>query len=88
MHYRYDDYSAGNPPDAVGRPTEVIDASGLRRYFYSAAGRLNKVVHFVDEREFSTEYVYDSNGNLASLTYPDGRKIHYSYDPISDRCSR
>ena len=84
-HFRYDNYSAGNFPDAVGRRTEVTDESGLRRFFYSAAGRLSKVVHFVDERDFTTEYYYDINGNLASMTYPDGRRIHYSYDPLSDR---
>ena len=85
MHYRYDDYSVGGYPDAVGRLTEVADASGFRRFFYTAAGRLGKVVHAIDARDFTTEYGYDANGNLASLTYPDGRTIRYAYDPLSDR---
>ena len=85
VHYRYDDYSVGSYPDAVGRLTEVTDASGFRRFFYNAAGRLSKVVHAIDEREFTTEYGYDSNGNLASMTYPDGRTIRYAFDPLSDR---
>ncbi len=48
-------------------------------------GRLSKVVHAIDGREFATEYGYDSNGNLASMTYPGGRTIRYAYDPLSDR---
>ena len=75
VHYRYDDYSVGSHPDAVGRLTEVTDASGFRRFFYNAAGRLSRVVHTIDAREFTTEYGYDTNGNLASMTYPDGRTI-------------
>lgn len=85
VHYRYDDYSVGNYPDAVGRLTEVTDASGFRRFFYDAAGRPGKVVHAIDEREFTTEYGYDGNGNLASMKYPDGRTIQYAFDPLSDR---
>jgi len=85
VHYRYDNYSVGSSPDAVGRRTEVTDASGFRRFFYSAAGRLSKVVHAVDEREFTTEYGYDSNGNPASMTYPDGRTVQYEYELLSDR---
>ncbi|MHB8835966.1 MAG: InlB B-repeat-containing protein [Candidatus Methylomirabilia bacterium] len=85
VHYRYDDYSVGSYPDAVGRLTEVTDASGFRRFFYNVAGRPGKVVHAIDGREFTTEYGYDSNGNLSSLTYPDGRTVQYAFDPLTDR---
>ncbi len=87
VHYRYDDYSQGGYPDSVGRLTEVTDASGLRRFIYDAAGRVERVVHSIDGRDFVISYGYDANGNLESLTYPDGRTITYGYptDPPGDR---
>ncbi len=85
VNIRYDGYSDGDHPDAVGRLAELSDASGLRRFFYNASGRLSKVVHSIDEREFVTQYSYDNNGNLISLTYPDGRSVRYEYGPLSDR---
>ena len=69
-HYRYDNYTVGSYPDAVGRLTEVTDASGLRRLFYDAAGRLGKVVHTIDEHDFTTEYTYDADGNILTLILP------------------
>jgi YD repeat-containing protein len=35
---------------------------------------------FADGEENRLDYEYDAAGNLASLGYPDGRKVSYSYD--------
>lgn len=82
--YRYDDYSDGVAPNAVGRLTETTDAAGLRRFFYDAGGRLARVTHAIDGRTFDTQYAYDLNGNLSSVTYPSGRIVRYAYDPVAD----
>ncbi len=83
--YRYDNYSEGSAPNAVGRLTEVTDRSGFKRLYYDYAGRVIRMVYTMDGRAFVTEYGYDANGNLESITYPEGRVIQYIFYPQSNQ---
>lgn len=63
--------------DADGNLLSATDAQGTLTRERDALGR---VVGAVDVLGNQTSYIYDSRGNLASLTYPDGKKVSYTYD--------
>jgi len=66
--YRYD----GN-----GNPTEIVEGSAVISREYDS---MNRVERYEDASGNVVQYSYDLNGNLESLTYPDGKIVSYSYD--------
>jgi RHS repeat-associated protein len=84
--FEYDGGTAG-APNAKGRLTRMIDASGQTTYAYDGFGRLLSKVQTISVAPVSTRttsYTYGSSGNttgkLTSTTYPSGNRINYSYD--------
>jgi RHS repeat-associated protein len=84
--FEYDGGTTG-APNAKGRLTRMIDASGQTTYTYDAFGRLLSKVQTISVAPVSTRttsYTYGSSGNttgkLTSITYPSGNRISYSYD--------
>ncbi|GAB2874618.1 hypothetical protein GCM10027277_49810 [Pseudoduganella ginsengisoli] len=70
-------------PNAIGRLTKMTDESGQTTYAYDQAGRLlskvQTITHALGTVNRTVSYAYDSNGRLASLTYPSGNRIDYAY---------
>ena len=56
----------------------MTDASGTTVYEYSAKGQIKKETKTIDSIQYVTQYSYDQNGNLKTMTYPSGRVISYS----------
>lgn len=57
----------------------MTDAGGTTVYEYSAKGQLKKETKTIDSIQYVTQYSYDQNGNLKTMTYPSGRVITYNY---------
>ncbi len=63
--------------DANGNVLTVTDANGSITREYD---KLNRVTKYTDTQNNSLQYEYDEVGNLVTLTYPDGKQVHYGYD--------
>jgi RHS repeat-associated protein len=61
-----------------GRLCSMTDVSGTTVYEYSAKGQVKKETKTIDSVQYITQYIYDQNGNLKTMTYPSGRVITYT----------
>ncbi len=83
--YAYDEAASSN---GKGRLTSMTDSSGSLRYHYTAKGevyREEKTIAGVSGT-FVTQYSYDKNGNLKTVTYPNGLVVTTGYD-TADRAT-
>ena len=62
-----------------GRLCSMSDASGTTTYVYSPKGQVNKETKTIDSIQHVTQYTYDQNGNVKTMTYPSGKVITYNY---------
>ncbi|MFC5472331.1 RHS repeat-associated core domain-containing protein [Paraherbaspirillum soli] len=85
--FEYDGGATG-APNAIGHLTRMIDGSGQTTYAYDGFGHLltkvQTIVSGTTATSRTTSYTYGSSGNtvgmLASMTYPSGNRINFSYD--------
>ena len=56
-----------------------IDGVNTERYYYDLFSRPAQHVRYVDDTAYAESYVYNSYGQLATLTYPDGFAVDYTY---------
>jgi RHS repeat-associated protein len=63
--------------DANGNVLTVTDSQGTITREYDP---LNRVTKYTDTQRNTLQYAYNDVGNLVTLTYPDGRQVHYEYD--------
>jgi RHS repeat-associated protein len=66
------------PSPALGQDGPVLSRFD---YTYDALGRVSRM----DTLDGSTNYGYDADGQLTSVTLPDGRSISYQYDGAGNR---
>jgi RHS repeat-associated protein len=78
--YTYDDTQYQN---SIGRLTSMTDPSGTTWYDYDKMGRVIKETKQIDGLYYRTQYSYDLNGNLKTVTYPGGREITYTYNQLN-----
>ncbi len=71
--YAYDSCVNGK-----GRLCSMTDASGTTAYEYTPKGQVKKETKTIDTLPYVTQYTYDQNGNLKTMTYPSGRVITYT----------
>ena len=76
--YIYDDRSPGN--FGVGRLAYIYDQSGITRYWYDHRGNVIKKKSTIDGVEYQTSYRYTLADQVASMSYPSGRRVSYAYD--------
>ena len=72
-------YAYDNCMNGKGRLCTMTDASGTTAYEYSKKGQVTKEAKVIDSIAYATQYSYDMNGNLKTMTYPSGRVITYNY---------
>jgi RHS repeat-associated protein len=77
ISYGYDQVVFG-----LGRLTGIIDPSGSISFGYDVHGRAASDVRKIAGISYATNYVYDSAGRLASIFYPSGRTVDYSFDGL------
>ncbi len=64
----------------IGRLTGRVDPSGSYAFYYDAQGNLNKEEKTINSILYTTQYTYNNNNILTSITYPSGRTITYALD--------
>ncbi|RKZ77698.1 MAG: hypothetical protein DRR19_27550, partial [Candidatus Parabeggiatoa sp. nov. 1] len=60
--------------DANGNVLTVTDSNSTITRQYD---KLNRVTKYTDTQGNTLQYAYDEVGNLVTLTYPDGKQVHY-----------
>ena len=71
----------------VGRRTSMTDAGGSETLSYDKMGREWGEQRVSNSVTKTTTYTYDLDGNLATLAYPSGRTITYSYNGVAQPIS-
>jgi RHS repeat-associated protein len=64
----------------IGRRTTMTDAGGAEYLAYDKMGRELVEQRTTNSVTKSATYTYDLEGDLATLTYPSGRTVTYTYD--------
>ena len=75
--YTYDETFSTN---STGRLTTLTDSTGSTKYYYDELGRTVKTIKTVDSTSYTTETIYDALGRTKSVTYPDTKRVNYTYD--------
>jgi RHS repeat-associated protein len=75
-------YDSTSVTYGVGRLTGRTDPSGSYTFYYNAQGNLTREVKTVNSILYTTQYTYNNNNILTSITYPSGRVITYTPDQI------
>ena len=71
-------YVYDNCMNGKGRLCSMTDASGATVYDYTAKAQVKNETKTIDSIQYVTQYTYDQNGNLKTMTYPSGRMITYN----------
>ncbi len=72
VSYTYDERTNG-----LGKLTGMSDAEGATEYDYDEYGNLKETRRTASGQTYTTQYGYDSNDRLNSITYPSGRVVTY-----------
>jgi YD repeat-containing protein len=75
-------YDSTSVTYGIGRLTGRTDPSGSYTFYYDAHGNLTKEEKTVGSILYTTQYTYNNNNILTSITYPSGRVITYTPDQI------
>ena len=78
--YNYDNTTNGNY--GVGRLTSIVTSKVRLDFEYNYQGLITKKYTQVSNTASSTQYRYDTAGNLAGITYPSGREVNYVFDTL------
>lgn len=71
---------------AIGRLTQMTDATGSESYSHDAAGRVTKLAKVIDGQTFDIGYQYLSGGDVKQITYPSGRIVQQAYNAVGQLC--
>jgi len=66
--------------NGIGRLTGRVDPSGSYTFYYDAQGNLNREEKTINSILYTTQYTYNKNNFMTSITYPTGRVITYTPD--------
>jgi RHS repeat-associated protein len=75
--YTYDSTSVTY---GIGKLTGRTDTSGTYIFYYDAQGKMAREDKTVSGILYTTQYAYNKNNALTSITYPSGRTVTYSFD--------
>jgi YD repeat-containing protein len=82
VSYLYDQGANG-----IGHLSGIADHTGVTQYSYDQNGRLiaeirQSITGTGNAPAYTTAYNYDSAGRMINTTYPSGRTVNYSHDPM------
>ena len=72
-------YNGLSITNGMGRMTGMSDGSGQTAWSYDAVGRVLKETKTVGTVTKSITYTYNLDGSVASLMYPNGHTVSYTY---------
>ena len=76
--YTYDTCTNGKT-----RLCGTTDQSGTTAYEFDATGNITQVTRAINSVNYVTQYAYDQRDQITTITYPDGRSVTYTRDPLS-----
>ena len=75
-------YDSTSVTYGIGRLTGRADPSGTYTFYYDAHGNLTREEKTINSILYTTQYTYNNNNILTSITYPSGRVITYTPDQV------
>jgi RHS repeat-associated protein len=75
-------YDSPSVTYGIGRLTGRTDPSGSYTFYYNAHGNLTREDKTINSILYTTQYTYNNNNILTSITYPSGRVITHTPDQI------
>jgi RHS repeat-associated protein len=69
--------------DRAGNVLSTVTPSTSTYYTYDARNRVTNQTEVVGGVGYSMLYTYDYAGNIASMTYPDGYSLSFTYDSLN-----
>jgi RHS repeat-associated protein len=75
-------YDSTSVSYGIGRLAGRIDPSGSYVFHYDAHGNLTREEKTLGGILYTTQYTYNNNNLLTSITYPTGRTITYTLDQV------
>jgi len=73
---------AGAPNFGAGRLIATSDGTGSQTYQYNNMGMATQISRTMSGVTYTLRYSYNTAGQIATITYPSGRVVTESYDPI------
>ena len=73
-------FSYDQGTNGVGRLTQMVDASGVTDYLYDVFGNVEWETVTRNGITSTLGYSYDDANRIASITYPSGKRVDYTYD--------
>lgn len=68
-------------PNGIGHLTGMVDPSGATQWAYNKFGQVNAKQQVVGGKTLTTRWAFNvATGQMASMTYPSGMVLTYSYD--------
>ena len=67
--------------NGIGRVSSITSTGGVKDYGYDILGRVLSDTKTIDGTIFILQKQYDRQGNVVSLTYPDGTVVTNGYEP-------
>ena len=78
MRYYYD--YQNNHNKGIGKLSSVtVDGVMAEQCLYDTLSRLAQHTRYIEDTAYTEAYTYNTYGQLATLTYPDGFAVDYSY---------
>lgn len=74
--------AAGASNFAAARLVQTADGIGSASFQYNSMGQLTQLARTIGSNTYTIKYSYNAAGQLATITYPSGRVVVESYDPI------
>jgi RHS repeat-associated protein len=75
-------YDSPSVTNGLGRLTGRVDPSGSYTFYYDAQGNVNREEKMINSVLYTTQYFYNKNNFMTSITYPTGRVITYTPDQV------
>ncbi|HEV3481437.1 MAG TPA: hypothetical protein VGR97_03825, partial [Candidatus Acidoferrales bacterium] len=69
-----------------GRLITMTDGVGSENYSYNSLGQLTQLQKVMGTTTYTTGYAYNVANELTQITYPSGRVVQQSVDPIGRLC--
>lgn len=81
-------YDAGGGNNLVGRLASVRSPDCRIAFSYDEEGRLVREGRRIEDTTYAISCAYDAAGRMTRLTYPDGMRLDYGYDPVTQALDR
>jgi RHS repeat-associated protein len=82
-------YTFGTNPSQNnnGRLITMTDGVGSENYTYNNLGELTRLQKVINGTTYTTSYQYNEAAELTQITYPSGRVVQQSVDPVGRLCA-